>query len=905
MATTQEKYQNLPGVKVTYEDGNLYTGNSTLSANTQSILVIGSAVDGPVGVPISVKDVGIKAAEKMFGGLIDRQTKEPIKASLIRGMYEALRAGNEDVRLLRIDGKSAKTILKAKDLARTMEQFLDYAKGNTSFGMDVKVPTGGTFVAVTSVSEVDATDKTIVLNPTSTINYVDQTIPGAEKVFFYENKMRPGNNVKIGFDYETRTYTLVPKADSSGAPDYTDPDYTLTRDTQNTHYFYSARKNWSDQLISGHVPTVTVKDNVANKVYTIPSTNASGEYIYRVGKAAVTDPLHDVWKNAEGGILFTSAYDAEVAKGTYPNITGNVSVTVEYAWFVAMPNHGETTTLVPGTANMYDLSYTPMTDGFGVFYVDNGVQVDLAAGKDFSISQIDKKVTINAGVAPVGAQISARYKTSTSTVTDPQLVVEGKYPGRSYGSLIDIYDKESIRGVRVQVDLDATDPKGLEKIITFTKPEEKRLTYKDTTLVYKTKDMPRTKTLRQFINLVNSDPMNNIVFLSCDNAFGSVPIQGLLPVGEIYLGQVTPGVLKEDPSKPQNTPDRYPWLGDDGMFDTDSETDMQRLWDKLGGKYDTNIQGDAVLVEQGIYSKIENYVCDEIVLMDAFYNSTIDTLSDTPAKNFATQLAQHCAIVTAKTWEVIGFIGVAPAPNSDLVSVQNYIDDLTRPGSNEHYMYNEATLDYVLNDQGDKIDIGRYVNVVFGPEISISQEKIGPYVAGGTATYAALTSTLNAEVATTNKQVPGVLGLRYILSEAQHNQLVGGRYVTFDQKVIAGSNGYITRIVVKDGVTAALATSDYTRLSTVRIVHASVQVVRRKADPYIGMPNGLAQQNALYAEIQSALDKLKELGVIQRFKFEIYSSAQDKVLGNAFITLELVPQFEVRKFMTSVVLRAA
>jgi hypothetical protein len=111
--------------------------------------------------------------------------------------------------------------------------------------------------------------------------------------------------------------------------------------------------------------------------------------------------------------------------------------------------------------------------------------------------------------------------------------------------------------------------------------------------------------------------------------------------------------------------------------------------------------------------------------------------------------------------------------------------------------------------------------------------------------------------------------------------------------------------VVKDGVTGALATSDYTRLSTVRITHTAVQIVRQAADPFIGQPNGLAQRNSLSAEIQASLDRLKELGVLQRFTFTIYSSIQDAVLGNAFITLELVPQFETRKFLTSVVLKAS
>jgi hypothetical protein len=923
---TLEKYDNLPGVKVTYEDGNLYAGNQRLQANTQSILIMGSAVDGPVGEPISVRDIGVKAAEKLFGGLVDRKTKEPHGGSLIRAMYEALREGNEDIRLLRIDGQAAKTELKAKDLARATEQFLDYADGNTAFAADLNVPAGGKFVGNVQVYEIDkvtGAEKVI----SGAVNYVDNSA-GAEKVHLYANKMRPGNTVKLTYDYETRNYTLVPKAKPDGTPDYSDPDYTLTRDSQRNHYFYSARKNWSDKLESGHIPVVVVKDNVTGNVATISSTTPSGEYIYRVGKGQVANPLTDPWSEQDykdGGIFFTAAYDAEVAKGTYPDINGNVTVMVEYAWYTAFANKGEVTTAIPGVDVDYELNYTPMSDEFKVYYTDGANKVFLTEGVDYGLSIVDKLVTIFAGVAPVGAQLFASYKTSSSTVTDPKLIVEGKYPGRVYGCLDDIFDKDSIRGVKVEVQVDDTDPTGLEKIIIFHKPEEKRLTSKDDRLIYRTKDLPKVRTLRQFVQHVNADPMNNVVTLSCANEHGSVALQGLLPTAPMFLGEEEPGKLKEDPTAPLDSEARYPWLGRDGFFDTTSEASMQDLFMKLGGVYEEDANGNIRQVKQGIYSKLENYAVDIIVLVDAYANTVIDYLE--PAKNFATQLAQHCAVVTAKTWETIGVIGMAPALESSLLEVQEYVDIVTQaPASfnlsderkqkyaqqgirldytNIHNMYNEATFEEVLNEEGNPIDIGRYVQVVFGPEIGLSSDKLGNYVTSGATVYAALISKLNPEVATTNKSLESVFGMRYKLSQAQHNQLVGGRYVTFDSKLFGGNAGAGARFVVIDGVTAARPDSDYTRLSTLRITHASVQLIRQKADPFIGLPNGLAQRNALAAEIQAALDKLKERGVLQRFKFTIFSSTQDKVLGNAFITLELVPQFETRQFHTSVVLKAS
>jgi len=914
---------NLPGVKVTYEDNQLHTSNQTQAATTKSILLIGTAVDGPVGEPVRVRDLGIKATEKLFGGMINRKTKQPNQASLIRGMHEAIKVGNDDIRLLRVGGKHAKTELKAKDIARNMEQYLGEAEGNTAFVVEIHVPAGGKFVGVSKVEEIDKDGNVKTLAANSVIDYVDTT-SGSEKVYFYADKIRPGHSVRVHYDYETRNYTMVPKLEG-GVPDYSDPDYTLTQDASNNRYFYSARKNWSDRLESGHIPVVVVKNNDTGDVYTIASTNPNGDYIYRIGKGQVSNPLTDpisAQDYKDGGIFFTTAYDDEVAKGVYPALTGNITVTCEYAWYTAYAETGTETSVAPGVAVDYNLDYTPIANEFSVYYVSGTERVTLTEGVDYGVSLTERIVTINAGVAPVGAQLYASYKTSSSTVQDPYIEVLGKYPGSVYGSLTDLYDKGTLTGVKVEVQADPDDPTGMEKIIIFHKPEEKRLSYKDDYLVYKTKNLANIKTIRQFVNYVNNDASNNIVTLYAENDYGNVPIQGLLVTEAKYLGEEEPGKLKEDMTKPLGTLDRYPWLGDDGLVDVTNPSDMDRLYTLLGGRYEL-VNGEYKLVEQGIYSKLENYVVDEIQLLDVYANTLIDPL--TPEKNFATQLAQHCATATAKTWETIGIIGVAPALSTKLLDVQEYIDLLTIPGFldgagnearrkkyeaagirtdyvNEHYLYNEATHEYVLNDEGDRIDIGRYISVVFGPEVGLSSDKIGNYVTSGSTVYAALISTLSPEVSTTNRPVSVIRGLRYNLSEAQHSQLIDGRYVTFTQQI--DENG-ITKFVVKDGVTAALANSDYTRLSTLRIVHTAVQLVRRKATPFIGLPNGLAQRNALAAEIQAGLDKLKENGLLQRFKFTIFSSVQDKVLGNAFITLELVPEYETRQFNTSVVLRAA
>jgi hypothetical protein len=112
-------------------------------------------------------------------------------------------------------------------------------------------------------------------------------------------------------------------------------------------------------------------------------------------------------------------------------------------------------------------------------------------------------------------------------------------------------------------------------------------------------------------------------------------------------------------------------------------------------------------------------------------------------------------------------------------------------------------------------------------------------------------------------------------------------------------------IAVTDGCTAADAGSDYTRLSTLRVTFAAVDVVRTAAEPFIGEPNELPQHNALETAIKAGLDRMKEAGAIVAYRFTISSTLYQKLLGESIIDLELIPALETRKIKLNVALALA
>lgn len=247
--------------------------------------------------------------------------------------------------------------------------------------------------------------------------------------------------------------------------------------------------------------------------------------------------------------------------------------------------------------------------------------------------------------------------------------------------------------------------------------------------------------------------------------------------------------------------------------------------------------------------------------------------------NFAELLKDYCEDQTINHNTVKGFIGVKSPVSYSLTDIKAYVDALA-----------------VANNE-----YSGHVSVVTGPELAYQVPgKATAYFTNGVVTYAALVTTLAPESATTNKPISGIAGIAYNLSLRQLDALSGNKFVSFRLK-----NG---AIYVTDGVTTApdllvggvVQPSDFTRLSTLRITHAAINLVREVADPFVGEPAGMPQRNALNAAIKSGLEKMKEAGAIQDYRFTVVQERGAGVLGQSRITLQLVPAFETKKIAVDV-----
>ncbi len=326
-------------------------------------------------------------------------------------------------------------------------------------------------------------------------------------------------------------------------------------------------------------------------------------------------------------------------------------------------------------------------------------------------------------------------------------------------------------------------------------------------------------------------------------------------------------------------------------------------------------------------------------------SGTAITGADYNEVNFAYDLAQFCFTKSENNDEIIGVIGVKPPLSFGLADVSTWVgtapvttldsDGVTtvittngtgllgnkfmvgRLGSvatglvghpiggvdgrygggfiaNDGGFVNGGT--ELEDDNGKLVDLGKYISVV-GAWATLANSSLDvSYQTTGAATYAGFFSALPPNSAPTNKVLSGVR-LPFRLSHSKLDALAGAKYVMFQTKPKG--------IVVSDAPTAARAESDYTRLSTVRIVKAVLDAIRQVADPFLGEAITGARLAALETAIEQVLAKLTKAQFLQRYQHQLTSTPADQVLGKARVDLILVPAFELRQLTVSVSLAAS
>lgn len=310
------------------------------------------------------------------------------------------------------------------------------------------------------------------------------------------------------------------------------------------------------------------------------------------------------------------------------------------------------------------------------------------------------------------------------------------------------------------------------------------------------------------------------------------------------------------------------------------------------------------------------------------------TASDFHEVNYAYQLANFCHNATDKWQFVIGVISFKAPTGFSLSALASWVGKLptyaTNPITQIQYIAGPAKngsgmlgnkflagkddwrvgvvaggmiatddgfLDgtELVDAEGNVVDIGKYISVCGAVAIHSNNYQSTGYISGIEASYAGFIASLAPQSAPTNKAVKGLRLVRD-LKARKLDDLAGVRIVSLTNKPKG--------VVITDAPTAARPTSNYTRLSTVRIVKSIVNTIRDEADPFLGEPNSPAQQQALKTILETALQSRVSDGSLRRFDIKVSSTPQQRVLGQLVIDLLLVPSFEVRFIPLTITLAA-
>ena len=791
-------YPNLPGHLVEFKDGGLQlTSDTNVEASGKSLLILGTAFDGPINEPVKIDATTVT---QLFGSEVNEKGY-PNGATLTKYAKQAFKNGFTDVRCMRVTGSLAQTTLSKTEVTNTYEEVGTATAKSAGIANDLSIPIPTASEGPIVTGSVVITDNGNIVTPEAFSKY-------ATEIIIKAGTARKG--VTFNYTYKYKKYVAISEkiADTTSASSH--PILT----SNETLYVADVNNTGDETKYSSVISDFKIVDD---------STTAE-----------LTEGVDYQWSGKD--IVFL---------GTYASTPSAVTITGAKFTIESITNNQITPT--SESSQVITLDNTPVT-GSVVVKAKAPTAVEYTAVDNAYITVSNKEVSINPAAAlAVDGDIAITYNYEVQESLTESMIVRAIYGGSIY------------KTATVQV-LEATDG---SKVFVFTKPASKKYTTNEAPLKYSSNDFPTVGALK---SALKNTALNNVFEIVTDNddiTTADFPVTAILPLSD---------------------------GGEDGVVVTNNQ-----MFEALSGKRNV----DGYLIEQGAYQILENYNVDYIYPAGVYANSK-QTVN--PNSSFHHELALLCAVLTYRTKMTHGFIDVKPNANTTLVGIQKYVDEL-KAYNNTHYMKDENG-DDIVDSEGNKMDIGWYTSVVVGPEPVMVSDTLGTYYGSPAIAYAALNASIKPQSAPTNKALPGVKGMKFKFSNKQMNELVGNRMVVFKLKNEGTATASSIPYVV-DGCTAGAASSDYARLSTVKIVTDVVDQIREVSDPFIGEPNTIEQRNALSALISKRLSYLMEQGEIQYYEFEINATIQQVVLGECSIALTLVCPMELRKITTVVALRAA
>ena len=885
-------YSNLPGHLVEFKDGGLQlTSTNTNTSSTKSLLILGTAIDGPINEPVRIDATTVS---QVFGKEVN-DDGYPNGATLTKYAKQAFKNGFDDVRCMRVTGSQAYTtiygqeitgyetksaIVKGSDAADGSGKIV----GNEEFAFDFTNPPVGSDIPAQFVTNAPSPTDEFIYNGVGSIGLGSGT----------GNQWNAFKGFVIGANKYPMLSSLVLTCKginfvgSDATPFATVGQVDIKTETISVEVSEDAETN----IVSGTGSYATDSTGATALIFKDPSakgvvnefpdfdtattSSASGYDIngYKVSKNTTVLPSTDYAIVDNGDGTFTITFEA--ASG----VSDGDTITVSYFPYEQTDVEVDFTSMFNTKVAKPTLDASEMNDKTNAQIV--AIQV---GGTTVLADNIDSTISVNNGVITINdttgydveltgdkSYINVTYSYDEAITSDLELKIKSQWGGSKYKDAT-VEVRKSIDGTNQYTE------------IVFTRPSAQIVSPKS--FSYSSKYY---NTVDDLILAMKND-INNL------NLFDIEIVKG--------EGTYSLNLLQQTAAKALSSG------GEDGLNPTNNEMFIALSGERytvsdIGSpvsSYSTElVTQDMVgfLKTQGAYQILENYNVDYIYPAGVYADSvqTVNQHSD-----FQRELALVCAVLTYRTKMTHGFIDVKPNSNTTLVGIDAYVAKLVNGHTNIYYM-TDSEGNVIYDSDNKPMDIGWYTSVVVGPEVVMTSDTLGTYYGSPAIAYAALNSVLEPQSSPLNKALRNVSGIKYKFSNKQMDAITGSRMVCFKLKNEGLATASSTPYVV-DGVTSGAPNCDYHDIVTVKVITDVVDQIRQVADPFIGEQNTTEQRNALSALISKRLAKLVELGEIQSYAFEVSATIQQQLLGEASIALTIVPAFTLRKITTVVALRAA
>lgn len=448
-------YPNLPGHLVEFKDGGLQLTTNTEAASGKSLLILGTAFDGPVNEPVQIDATTVS---QLFGSEVN-EYGYPNGATLTKYAKQAFKNGFSDVRCMRVTGSQAYVEIP-KVISETTEE------------------TNG--APITGVVQGNGAVEGLQLTHTPIIGTTLNVTTGPN-----------GSGTKISTGSYTEyegTFDVAANIVSKNSPLYASYQYKNISEVKENIVTV-------DDIAVVIATPITLFDADAGEAIYVTPKDSLGNHIDTTGKFPITDGFK---ATLEDGTVLVENTDYVINGNTVTwleggSITeGTVITTEHYVYTVA---EGTDTLSLNDADQVVTLPVTPVAGS--VVITINGTAVNTA---DYTVS--DNTVSLVAGNFTINDAFTVTYKYEETVTTSEAMTVRAIYGGSVY------------KTASVAITEMTNEAGEVGRKFTFTKPESKKYSKSDLPFYFTSFECATVGALKQALS---NYALNNVFEIVTDN----------------------------------------------------------------------------------------------------------------------------------------------------------------------------------------------------------------------------------------------------------------------------------------------------------------------------------------------------------------------------------------------------